>query len=248
MSPDPVQVIVLRSAAELGRYAAAELVRLAQTAVAERGRFVLALSGGATPQGLYERLAQPPHAADMPWGQTHVFWVDERHADPDAPGSNYHQVWEALLRHVPIPVENVWRIRGELPPAIAAVDYAAQLRRFAPETGLPAFDLVLLGMGIDGHTGSLFPDSPLVADRPTQAVTADDDGRPTQRVTLTPLAINAARHIWVLVTGAAKAEMVYTVLVGEPSPLRYPIVRIRPRHGETVWLLDEPAAALLGAV
>ena len=225
-------------------------VELSAEAIAECGVFVAALSGGGTPKPLYERLAQPRFADQIDWAHVHFFWGDERVVPPTDDGSNYKQVNELLLEHVPIPERNVWRVKTEYEPEIAAHDYMRQLEEFAlrhHEAGLtyPRFDLVLLGMGSDGHTASLFPFSPLCVGTPTLAVSADYDGRPSARVTLTETVFNSARNVYVLVTGEQKAKMVNEVLNGEQDWEARPIQRVSPEDGELVFMLDEAAASQL---
>jgi 6-phosphogluconolactonase len=206
------------------------------------------LAGGGTPLAVYAALAG---RADVPWPRVHVFWGDERLVPPDDPGSNYRAAREALLTHLPIPAENVHRPRGEWPAEAAVADYATQLRAWAAarDPGAPhpwpRFDVVLLGLGEDGHTASLFPGSTVEAEEPVLAVSADYQGRPAGRVTLTPAVINDARHVIFLITGAGKAEAVYQTLRGADDPRRYPAQRIRPADGQVTWLLDRAAAARL---
>ncbi len=204
----------------------------------------LLLSGGSTPLALYGRLAE---AADVPWERVHVFWGDERLVPPDDPGSNYAAAREALLSRVDMPEGNVHRVKGELEAASAVADYAEQLRAFAQrhDVGCPSpwprFDVALLGLGQDGHTASLFPGSEAECIVPVMAVTADYEGRPAERVTLTPIVFNHARRVVFLVTGANKAAAVAAALGAERDPERYPAQRIAPEEGEVVWFLD-PAA------
>ena len=175
--------------------AAAEIfIRAGGAAIEARGRFLVALSGGSTPSGMFRLLASEPHRDQVDWENTFVFWGDERCVPPDDEGSNYHQANEILLSQVPIPRKNIHRVKGELVPYEAANAYAQTLKEFAnPGFDWPRFDLVLLGMGADGHTASLFPGSPVEVDSPTLAVTADYEGRPAERVTLTPPVFNIAR-------------------------------------------------------
>ena len=179
----------------LSRAAAKRFAALALEAVTARGRFTVALSGGGTPQGLYQRLARHPFRDQLPWTQTHFFWGDERSVPPADPDSNFHQAQVALFNHIAVPPENLHRIKGEWEPHAAANDYAVQLQQFAdPGLAWPRFDLILLGLGRDGHTASLFP-GPLAPDdleqAPVLAVTAQYQGRPAQRVTLSPLVLNS---------------------------------------------------------
>lgn len=227
--------------------AAAEIfVDAAQQAISERSRFLAALSGGSTPSRLYRLLASEPYRDRIDWAQVYVFWGDERCVPPDDEGSNHHQAYQTLLRHVPIPVANIQRIKGELELAEASNDYAQTLKRFAaPGRDWPRFDLVLLGMGADGHTASLFPGWPLNVSSPTLPVSADYQGRPAQRVTLTPPVFNSARLVLFLVSGADKAEALSHVLSDEIKPKQYPAQRIQPAEGQVIWLVDEAAAAII---
>lgn len=226
--------------AEWVDFAAERIASAAEWAVPQRGRFLLALSGGGTPRPLYERLASEPFRGRIPWAKTHIFWADERCVPPTDPESNYHMAHESLLRHVPIPALNIHRVQGELPPATAAEAYCADLLTLAnAEYSWPRLDVVILGMGTDGHTASLFPGSPLVYSGAAVPVTADYGGRPAQRVTLTPAVFNDARLVLFLITGAEKMAMVTAVRQGPPQPLQLPAQRIHPTHGELLWLVQE---------
>src|SRR5438876_964524 len=226
--------------------AAARLtVDVAAHAIATRGRFMWALAGGETPRTTYERLALPPFRERVDWRHTWVFFGDERAVPPDDAGSNYRMAHEALLSRVPIPAAQVLRIRGEAEDLeVAAAEYARALgEAFGTRRGaLPRFDLVLLGLGVDGHTASLFPDSPVVREvfRAVAAVHVSAASIP-QRLTLTLPVFNAAARVLFLVTGAEKAKVVKAVL-GERATL--PAAMVRPADGELVWLLDRAAAAL----
>ena len=189
-----------------------------------------------------------PPASAVPWQHVHLFWGDERCVPPEDPGSNYRLAKETLMDHVSIPVDNVHRVRGELEPALAARVYESELHEFfcGPRT---RFDLVLLGLGTDGHTASLFPGSMALEEREHAAVSVEAfyQGRPAQRVTLALPAINTARQVWFLVTGATKAEIVRDVLAGPDTGL--PAQLVRPLAGQLTWLLDVAAANRLeGAV
>ncbi len=234
---------------DLAGAAAERVARELSAAVAQKGVASFVLAGGGTPLGLYRALAAPPLAQAVPWAHVHFFWGDERLVPPDDPGSNYAAAAKALLAPLAIPSGHIHRMRGELPAAEAAADYAGRLRvwAMAHDPGAPhpwpRFDLVLLGVGEDGHTASLFPGSS-PANEPVAAVTADYQGRPAGRVTLTPIILNDARHVVFLASGAGKADAVYNTLrVDDPS--RYPAQRIRPVAGRVTWLLDRAAAATL---
>jgi 6-phosphogluconolactonase len=234
--------IIFPDPASVAHAAASLIIRLARESVDTRGRFSLALSGGSTPGALYRLLATEPHAAKVPWPYVHLFWGDERCVPPDDPGSNYNLAYRTLISEVPIPDENVHRVPGELEPDAAALAYESALTGYfcGPHTRL---DLILLGLGADGHTASLFPGSAALEEKkrlalPVQAMYQD---RPTARVTLTLPAINAARNVLFLVTGESKAGILATAL-GHPGT-GLPAQLVRPVAGQVTWLLDAAAAA-----
>lgn len=238
------EVVVLPDPAQVAREAARRLVAQVREAVAARGRFSVALSGGSTPGALYRLLAGSPYRGQIPWPQVHLFWSDERCVPPDDPGSNYHLAAGALIDHVPVPAENVHRMRGEEAPEWAARAYELALVDFycGPR---PRFDLVLLGLGSDGHTASLFPGDPALdeTERLALAVEAAYEDRPSRRLTLTLPALNTAREVLFLVTGSAKAGIVQQVL--EDPAQHLPAQRVRPVAGRLTWLLDAAAAGRL---
>jgi 6-phosphogluconolactonase len=241
------EILVTEDAAALADAAARAIAACATDAVAARGRFAVALAGGGTPRATYERLARPPLREQMRWDRTWVFFGDERAVAPDHPDSNYRMAHQALLSKVPIPPAQVARIRGESDDLeTAAADYGRRLTEvFECRRGqLPRFDLILLGMGVDGHTGSLFPGSPVLKEvfRPVAAVHAGAASIP-QRITFTLPVINAAAHVMFLVAGAEKAKVLKTVLGDTPGGL--PAALVRPSDGRLTWLLDRAAAALL---
>jgi 6-phosphogluconolactonase len=228
--------------------AADRIASAAAEAITARDRFPFVLSGGSTPQPLYARLIQPPYRDGIPWSKTFFFWGDERCVPPDQTDSNYGQAWQALLEPLAIDASQIVRMRGELPPGEAARRYARELELLS-NTGRPwpRFDLVLLGMGDDGHIASLFsgPISPEERKCPVVAVTASYAGRPADRVTLTPRVFNDAREVVFLVKGASKAAAVAAALNPTASPETWPARRIQPVNGRLVWLLDRPAASQL---
>jgi 6-phosphogluconolactonase len=199
---------------------------------------------------VYALLGDLPFKQQIPWAKSHLFWGDERLVPPEHPGSNYGQVARLLLARLPLPPGNVHRAKGELTEEACVADYKAQLKRFAGEgRDWPRFDLVLLGMGSDGHTASLFP-GPIAANEwrePVVSVNADYDGRPSKRITLTPLVLNGGRRIVFLVTGTKKAKALAAVLQGPYQPETWPAQRIRCEQCSITWLVDEAAAALLPA-
>jgi 6-phosphogluconolactonase len=215
---------------------AAELESIARASIAERGVFRLVLNGGGTPAGLFRALTGEPYRSSAIWQATQFWWGDERSVAPDSEGSNYRMAREQLLDPLGIEPSQVRRIKGELDPVEAAVHYTELLRRDAgPGRGWPRFDLVLLGLGLDGHTASLFPGSDEPDGAAAMAVTAHYGDRPSERVTLSSGVINAARNIFWMVVGAEKAEVVERVLNGPEDPVKLPAQRIRAEEGGVVW-------------
>lgn len=220
---------------------AQRFARAATDAIDSRGEFVVALSGGSTPRSLYERLAAPPYDSTVPWSQVVVLWGDERCVPPEHAESNYRMARETLLDHVPIPAANVHRIRGEDDPVAAARAYEQTLRSVL-RTPQGRIDLVLLGLGVDGHTASLFPGAPAATDGEPWVIACRVPAEPPWRVTLTPVIINAAAEVLFLVSGEAKAAIVRRVLEGPLRPHELPAQLITPADGRVLWLLDAAAA------
>jgi 6-phosphogluconolactonase len=233
---------VLPDRAGLMRAAAEEFVKVAGHAQSSRGRFSVALSGGSTPAALYSLLATADFARRVDWSRVHVFWGDERCVPPDHPQSNFRMANETLISKVPLPAENVHRIHGEDDPKQAAAAYEALLRRFL---GAEHLDLVLLGMGDNGHTASLFPGLPGVTEPVRWVLAQYVEVVSMWRVTLTPVVINAAHHVAFLVAGAEKAARLRDVLEGPTQVEVLPSQAIRPTGGELCWLVDAAAAARL---
>lgn len=241
-----ITIKIFPDSRSLSIFAAELFSQLTHAAVEQRGKFLTALSGGSTPVALYRLLAQAPYRAGLPWDQQYFFWGDERCVPADDAESCYHQAYLALLGQVPVPVENIFRVKGELGPLPAAEDYARLLKTIAePGKIWPRFDLVLLGLGADGHTASLFPDSVETSGVATVAVSANYQDRPAQRVSLTPDVINAARNVVFLAAGAEKAQALSATVTGRREPFRLPAQRIHPDEGRLWWLVDEAAASLL---
>lgn len=240
----PAEIVIRPDTATLAQEAARRFAAAAEKTVAARGRFTVALSGGATPVALYRLLAGEPYRTHLPWTEIHLFWADERCVPPEDPNSNYRLLAETLLASAPVPPQNIHRIRGEWEPERAANDYEQRLRAFFGD-GSPRLDLVLLGLGTDGHTASLFPEAATLTETTRLAlpVGAAYKDRPAWRVTLTLPLLNAARGILFLVSGADKARIVHKVL--EDMDARLPAQYIRPTEGEVTWLLDAASAALL---
>lgn len=244
--PSALEIRILDNPAGLFRAAALEFSKLANEAVRARGRFCVALSGGSTPKGLYSLLATG--AVPVPWEKIYFFWGDERHVPPDDPESNYRMANEALLSKIPIQSQNVFRILGEETDAqVAAKKYEKTLVKLfeLKEGAFPRFDLILLGMGPDGHTASLFPGSPALQENRRLVVANWVEQFHTDRITLTlPVLKNAAEVIF-LVSGEEKSGILRQVLEGNAG--QFPSQLVRPSDGKLIWLLDKPAASKLDA-
>jgi 6-phosphogluconolactonase len=234
-------VAVLPSAAALADAAAGRFVAAAADAINSRGQFTVALSGGSTPRDTYRRLATEALVSKVMWSRVQVLWGDERCVPPDHVESNYRMVRERLLDRVPVPAANVHRIHGEDDPATAAEAYEATLRALLPT---PArIDLVLLGLGEDGHTASLFPGSAAVHEQTRWVMAAHAPAASMWRITLTPAVINAAVEVLFLVSGGAKAGILRRVLEGPRRPEELPAQAIAPSNGRVRWCVDAAAAA-----
>ena len=239
------EIHVYRDLEEVCRQAAALTVALVQDVVTRNGRCSLALAGGSTPRTLYGLLAGD-YAGEIPWQHIHLFWGDERYVSHDDPRSNYGMVRESLLRHVPIPDGNVHPMPTSFAePGAAADAYESGLRSYF-DAPLPRFDLVLLGIGSDGHTASLFPGSPAAEEQARWVMAADVAADPPRRLTLTFPAINAAANVFVIAAGATKAKAVQCALRETPDLQGCPASGIRPESGKLTWWLDEEAAVLVG--
>ncbi|GBC81565.1 6-phosphogluconolactonase [bacterium HR10] len=238
------ELLICRDAEELALRAAMCFVELAEEFIARNGRFCVALSGGSTPRGLYARLASPPFRERVIWSKVHLFWGDERCVPPDHPESNYGMVERELLTKVPIPPANVHRMPGEKDPEEAAVEYAHTLRTFfgLAACELPAFDLVLLGLGEDGHTASLFPGTDVLHERTEMVRAVSVEKLGVSRLTLTAAVFNHAANVIFLVSGERKAAVLREVLLGEEQPDRLPAQLIAPTRGQLLWIVDRDAA------
>jgi 6-phosphogluconolactonase len=236
---------VLSSPADLFHTAAEEFVRTGRAAIGAHGRFSVALSGGSTPKALYSLLAS--NYPNFAWKRTFLFFGDERHVPPLDPESNYRMVNESLLTKIEIPPENVFRVVAENPDAqTAAYQYEEQLRHFfaLKPTEFPRFDLILLGMGFDGHTASLFPGSPALEEQSRLVVANWVEKFKTHRITFTFPVLNHAAEAMFMASGADKADMLCKVLGSKNTPL-LPSQRVQPTNGKLLWMLDEDAAAKL---
>ena len=228
--------------------AAAQCVVQSITAASDTSPFYsVALSGGSTPRGLFSRLTAAPYREQINWSSVWVFWGDERPVPPDHPESNFRMARENLLDCLPIPSEQVFRMEGERPAREAATHYQEVLQQtFSLEAGEPPrFDLVLLGMGPDAHTASLFPETTVLDENEQWVAAPWVEKFQTHRITLTPRMFNAAHRIVFLVSGLDKAQAVQAVLEGPSQPQQYPAQIINPSQGDVIWFLDQPAASQL---
>jgi 6-phosphogluconolactonase len=240
-------VIICRDADDLARQAAAQFVSLAANSAVRSSRFIVALSGGSTPRALYSLLASPAFKDRIDWRRIHFFWGDERCVPPDHSESNYRMVHEALLSKVDIAPENIHRLAGEKEPEIAASEYEDELRRTFQLTRaqVPRFGLILLGLGEDGHTASLFPGQATVHENTRWVMaTLAPDGK-LWRITLTPVIINAARNVTFVVSGASKAGRLRQLIEGPFDPDTLPAQAIQPDQGRLTYMVDDAAFAAI---
>jgi 6-phosphogluconolactonase len=241
MSAAPRLVRVADTAA-LAEAAAAAILQTAQAAVKAHGRFTVALAGGATPASTYARLAQKPFVTAMPWDKTWIFFGDERMVAPDHPESNFRMADERLLAKAPLTADHVFRMRGESEDSEgAASDYAKALAEICTERrgGVPRLDLVLLGVGVDGHTASLFPRHAAVDEREALVVEIHDSPKPPpDRLTFTLPVLNAARAVLFMVQGAGKRDALARALRRDPA---LPASRVQPVDGELQFIVDKAA-------
>jgi len=241
------EVRLFASLETLLQEAAEEFVELAQAAVRAKDLFAVALSGGSTPRGLYGLLAASPFQERVPWSKIHFFWGDERHVPPDHPDSNYRMAHEAMLSKVPVLAQNIHRIPAEKEAKRAAADYEEALREFFRLGGgqWPRFDLILLGMGPDGHTASLFPHTDALQEQARLVAAPWIEKLSGFRITLTPPVLNRAACVIFIATGAEKAEVLRQVIQGSYQPELYPAQLVRPASGRLLWLVDRESARLL---
>jgi 6-phosphogluconolactonase len=230
---------------EASRAAAALVANVAVDALRARGTCAIALAGGATPRALYAELAQEPYRSLVPWNALDLFWGDERAVGPSHPESNYGMARDTLLAHVRVDRRRVHRIEGESDPAVAAARYDTTIRTafHVDRGGVPRFDLILLGLGADGHTASLFPGAPALDERRALVTATCAPDLKTARITVTMPLLNAARRVLFLVTGEGKAAAVRLAL-DTPAAV-VPAARVRPEGGRVDWILDAAAARLV---
>ena len=215
---------------------------LARQAIAKSGRFTVALSGGSTPKALYSLLASQ-YRGRVDWRQVHLFWGDERCVPPDDPESNYRMVREAVLSKIEIPPKNIHRMAGEKDPSAGAAEYEQELRDFfQTKDAAPRFDLVLLGLGEDGHTASLFPGTPTPDETHKLVATVYVERLNAHRLTIILPVINAGAHVSFLVAGEGKSVIVKALLGRDSNPAQYPAGQVRPANGRLTWLITQDAA------
>jgi 6-phosphogluconolactonase len=244
-----MQIRKLTTPQELFEAAAEEVVQATKNAVAARGRFTIALSGGSTPKSLYNLLATNAKSM-LPWDRMFFFWGDERHVPPTDAESNYRMVEEIMLSKIPVAAGNVFRVAAENPDAAAAAEaYEQTIKKFfGLESGqFPRFDLILLGMGPDGHTASLFPGTAALQEKSRLVVANWVEKFKASRITFTLPVLNAARSVAFLVSGTDKAEALKNVLEGDAPGEQYPSKLVRPDDGKLLWLVDRAAASGLSS-
>jgi 6-phosphogluconolactonase len=241
----------LDDASALFHAAAEEVCRIGRLSIETTGRFSIVLSGGSTPRGLYTLLADHPYRSTVDWKRVEFFWGDERAVPPDDPASNFRMAREAMLDKLGISADHIHRIEGERPDLDAAArEYEDTIERVlgrVPGIGRrpPHFNLFLLGMGEDGHTASLFPNTPALFEKDRWLVAQEVPKAPRERITMTPPLINAAHFIMFLASGTTKAEVLAQVLQGPRDPRKWPAQLIRPLTGEVTWFVDRAASAKL---
>lgn len=244
-----VEIRTLTTPQELFEAGAELVAHAAKEAVDERGRFTIALSGGSTPRNLYNLLATNARTS-LPWDRMFFFFGDERHVPPTDKESNFRMANEAMLSKAPVPEANIFRVPAENPDATAVAEaYEQTLRKFfALEVGqVPVFDLILLGLGPDGHTASLFPGTQALAEKNRLVVSNWVEKFNTHRITLTLPVLNAAREVAFLVSGTDKASALQAVLQSEAAGEKYPAKLVHPANGKLIWLVDRAAASGLAA-
>ena len=237
------EIIICQDGTELNRKAADQFVALAAAAAQRVGRFTVALSGGSTPKALYSLLASPEYKNRLDWSRIHLFWGDERSVPPDHSDSNYRMVNEALLSKIQIGPENIHRMAGEKEPAQAAREYEDELTRFfQPTPGqAPAFDLILLGLGEDGHTASLFPGTAALDEKEHLVATVYVERLKAHRLTFTFPVINAAAQVSFLVAGESKSAIIEALLGRDANPTQYPAGKVIPTSGKLTWFITQDA-------
>lgn len=241
-----MHITVFSDVDTLSQEAAEYIVRIANEAINNFGRFTIALSGGTTPKKLYTLLGSEPYSSQIDWGRVDIFWSDERCVPPDDAESNFRMAQEVLLSKISIPAQQIHRMPADQQDRDAAsLAYTREMQRTFGVDGVPAFDLIQLGMGPEGHTASLFPHQPSLHEQQRLVMPVSVPKPPPARLTFTPRILNEARHILFLVTGKEKADAVHAVLESEYQPDEYPAQIVQPGRGEVTWMLDTGAASKL---
>lgn len=241
-------VWIHKNVEDLNNAASTNIANILIQAVHFRGTANIAISGGSSPIGVYQALAQNQCRSSVPWNEVHFFWGDERCVPPESLESNYRQAVDNLLRNIPVSPEKIHRIKGEFSPQEAVSDYIHVLSDHAQgKNPWPAFDIALMGMGEDGHTASLFPGivNPEENVNPVIEVTARYQERPSTRVTLTPMVFNSSRNVIFLAIGDSKARALQVALEAPADPINIPVQRIQPTQGNIIWHVDSDAVKLL---
>ncbi|MBL7959637.1 6-phosphogluconolactonase [bacterium] len=230
---------------DLIRNAAEKIVSIAQKSIQNRGQFAWSLSGGSTPKEVYSMLAALPLKEKIDWEKTHIFWGDERSVVRTHPDSNFRMAKESLLDAVEIPPANIHRVASEEDPMLAAQQYEDDIREFfgISDGIFPEFDLILLGMGDDGHTASLFPDTEALKVQDRLVVDNFVKKLNTHRITFTFPIINHARNVLFIISGSVKSKMIKQVLANTDAPKTLPSQLVQPKSGSLFWFLDKDAAA-----
>ncbi len=239
------QILIKNNSSELAFAGASLIVSAANESLGEKGKFAMAVSGGSTPRPMHRLLVKEPYLSGIPWRNTHIFWVDERCVPEEDPDSNYGAAKRDFLDLVPISSDQIHYMPGELPPDEGARRYVKEIIEFfqLKDNEFPIFDLVLLGMGADGHTASLFPGHRALEERERLVVSLRGGNPDVYRLTLTLPVINNAKKILFLVSGKEKSGILKEVFKEGPKIL--PAQRIQPVDGELIWLIDRQAASLL---
>ena len=236
---------VFSNTEELAEYFAALFGKRCGEMLEKKENIFIALSGGTTPNYYLNKLADPQFSQNINWGRIHIFFVDERMVPPMDPGSNYRMIKEVLLNKISIPEENIHRIKGEIVPQLEVQRYGSEIMNNVGKKrgSLPEFDWILLGMGMDGHTASIFPNVELKDEFQKISAVSKNPDTGQMRITITENIINNADYVTFIITGKDKAEVVYEILKGDNS--KYPAGRIKPSNGTLEFLMDEEAATLL---
>jgi len=241
------ELYVLTDIEAISHKAASVFVEFAESAITSKGNFYVAVSGGSTPRRTFALLSSE-YRDKVKWDCVQFFWVDERCVPKEHKESNFKLVYDLLLSKVPLPEVNIHRIRGEQDPAQEALRYEKDIKTSFDVEGFPVFDLIMLGMGEDGHTASLFPNSDALNETERLAIPVYVEKLKSQRITLTLPVLNNAACVLFLVSGSSKSDVLSYILGSEGKKYKYPAGLVNPAHGELIWLVDKEAAAKLKQV